>query len=489
MRQYQQGAALIIVLALLSGSLMIGISGMNSALIDERLAGNYRASVQAQMNSDSMMSEIHSSIVEDLDENFNKLQRDVGEEKEKVYIWDEIAALLNFTSSLDNTKKLKVEVKVEGDNVIITTQDDGTNNNAVRQTVATYQRGSEGPGGGPGNGSNDSDGETIIPFSSAVTVCQNITLKGSAKITGGLVAGNNVVVDGNPAPPDSVFAGGEIIAPNWWRNQNGQVVENYQDSSDGYEFTETCDSLGILENDENGRSYFEAVAAALDVVGASEWLQEQERDYYFEENNDTFTFTGGRGNQDASTSYLGLPGSETSLSIDKDLKTGGRLKRLVVDGTVNLFVDGDFDLGGNTSLEISRDAVLNLYVSGKVTLSAGSELALGADNFIRQDNAGVERPAVSIYSAYQQTDSQSGITIGGSNNTYAAIYAPGSNVAIGGSGAIYGSLRAQNVEMFGSGSLEYAPELAGYKVGGSGDPSNSSPETGNGGGWQLVGWQ
>lgn len=81
--QKQQGAALIIVLVLLSVSLVIGMSGMNAALVDERLAGNYRASVQAQMNSDSMMSEIHSSMVGDLGENFNKLQSDMGEEKEK----------------------------------------------------------------------------------------------------------------------------------------------------------------------------------------------------------------------------------------------------------------------------------------------------------------------------------------------------------------------------------------------------------------------
>ncbi|CAM4018298.1 hypothetical protein VRRI112168_10925 [Vreelandella rituensis] len=57
MKNKQQGAALIIVLALLSGSLMIGISGMNSALIDERLAGNYRAAALAQMNAERAASE------------------------------------------------------------------------------------------------------------------------------------------------------------------------------------------------------------------------------------------------------------------------------------------------------------------------------------------------------------------------------------------------------------------------------------------------
>ncbi|AJY49407.1 pilus assembly PilX family protein [Halomonas sp. KO116] len=45
----QKGAALVIVMALLSGALMLGMSGMQSALIDERLAGNYRASTQANI--------------------------------------------------------------------------------------------------------------------------------------------------------------------------------------------------------------------------------------------------------------------------------------------------------------------------------------------------------------------------------------------------------------------------------------------------------
>lgn len=488
--KHQQGAALVIVMALLSGALMLGMSGMQSALIDERLAGNYRASVQAQMNSDSMMSEFRnysgssSDLLNDIYNTDCDGALDCYQDFEGV-----VLNHLNSVTRIETlAKAVDIRVNQEKGTITVITRDQGTNNNSVRETIATYRRGGdEEPGsGGGGNGDNSGD-EAVTPFSSAVTVCQNITFKGSPRITGGVLAGNNVVVDGNPAPPDSIFAGGEIIAPNWWRNQNGQAVANYQDSRDGYEFTETCDNLGILDKDENGRTFFEAIAAERDVVGAAQWLQEQGRDHYFEESDDAFTFTGGRNNQDASISYLGVPGIETSLSINKDLRTSGRLQRLVVDGTVNLFVDGDFDLGGNTSLEISRDAVLNLYVSGKVTLSAGSELALGAENFMRQDSAGVERPAVSIYSSYQQAGSQSGVTIGGSNNTYAAIYAPGSNVDIGGSGALYGSLRAQNIEMFGSGRLEYVPELADYRVGTSGETSDVSP--GSGSGWSLVGWQ
>ena len=60
MKKQQQGAALIIVLVLLSVSLVIGMSGMNAALVDERLAGNYRAAAEAQMASEYAISEILS---------------------------------------------------------------------------------------------------------------------------------------------------------------------------------------------------------------------------------------------------------------------------------------------------------------------------------------------------------------------------------------------------------------------------------------------
>ncbi|MCE8039016.1 PilX N-terminal domain-containing pilus assembly protein [Halomonas sp. MCCC 1A11062] len=45
----QRGAALVVVLSLLAMSLMLGISGMQSSQIDERLAGNYRSSSLAMM--------------------------------------------------------------------------------------------------------------------------------------------------------------------------------------------------------------------------------------------------------------------------------------------------------------------------------------------------------------------------------------------------------------------------------------------------------
>ncbi|RDB42295.1 hypothetical protein DU490_13950 [Halomonas sp. DQ26W] len=53
----QRGAALVVVLAMLTMSLMLGLSGMQASLIDERLAGNYKASAEAQMNAELGASE------------------------------------------------------------------------------------------------------------------------------------------------------------------------------------------------------------------------------------------------------------------------------------------------------------------------------------------------------------------------------------------------------------------------------------------------
>jgi hypothetical protein len=53
----QRGAALVVVLSMLAMALMLGISGMQSSQIDERLAGNYRSSTVAMMAAEFGASE------------------------------------------------------------------------------------------------------------------------------------------------------------------------------------------------------------------------------------------------------------------------------------------------------------------------------------------------------------------------------------------------------------------------------------------------
>ncbi|MCL7942055.1 pilus assembly PilX N-terminal domain-containing protein [Halomonas sp. ATCH28] len=54
--KHQKGAALIVVLSLLTISLMVGLSSMQSSQIDERLAGNYKAQSVAQMGAEDAAS-------------------------------------------------------------------------------------------------------------------------------------------------------------------------------------------------------------------------------------------------------------------------------------------------------------------------------------------------------------------------------------------------------------------------------------------------
>lgn len=57
MESQQQGAVLVVVMALLASALMIGVVSMQSALVDERLASNYRAATLAQMRAEIAVSQ------------------------------------------------------------------------------------------------------------------------------------------------------------------------------------------------------------------------------------------------------------------------------------------------------------------------------------------------------------------------------------------------------------------------------------------------
>lgn len=52
----QKGAALLVVISLLMVSLMLGLTSIQSSMLDEQLAGNYKADVQAQMGAEEAAS-------------------------------------------------------------------------------------------------------------------------------------------------------------------------------------------------------------------------------------------------------------------------------------------------------------------------------------------------------------------------------------------------------------------------------------------------
>jgi len=92
----QKGAVLVVVLSLLTISLMVGLSSMQSSQIDERLSGNYRAQSDAQMAAEAVASYavgrlpgLNGSIFVD----FNP---------ESIFGWDDFSssAVVDFSSAV-----------------------------------------------------------------------------------------------------------------------------------------------------------------------------------------------------------------------------------------------------------------------------------------------------------------------------------------------------------------------------------------------------
>lgn len=86
--QKQKGAALVTVLAFLTGAMIVGVSGMQSSLIDERLAGNYRASVLAQMAAEDMAGYIVEGKLKNnkKKDGWNKVEKEEFPENQNVLL-------------------------------------------------------------------------------------------------------------------------------------------------------------------------------------------------------------------------------------------------------------------------------------------------------------------------------------------------------------------------------------------------------------------
>ncbi|MCA8866752.1 MULTISPECIES: PilX N-terminal domain-containing pilus assembly protein [unclassified Halomonas] len=260
----QQGAALVIVMALLAGALMLGMSGMQSALIDERLAGNYRASVQAQMTAESTSSSLadfqnserRSEYLSSLfnDDEFaaiGDIKSLRGRELEELL---DVDALDDFFKQLlpSNYEELSQEEqtevrnalmknfvlefeRLEKDKIAISAQDDGLRRSARGQSRLIYAFG-EGNSGSPApfqhsivgcEGVSSGGGSTIssyrssegdwsgqpgsfsendIPLIRTTSDNANVVLGGNEKIHGGIEALGSVTLSGSSQVFGSIMA-------------------------------------------------------------------------------------------------------------------------------------------------------------------------------------------------------------------------------------------------------------------------------------------
>jgi hypothetical protein len=167
---------------------------------------------------------------------------------------------------------------------------------------------------------------------------------------------------------------------------------------------------------------------------------------------------------------------------DFDLGQNGTLE--ISGGDVVLMVDGDMNIGGNTSITIAPGSSLTVILTGRFDLQGS--VAINDKNPI--DSSG--KIPFALFSSYADTSTKGnsdGVQLRGNTDMTAVIYAPKSNVSVSGSGDLFGQLRGKTAEATGAGGIHYDVALEEFGV---------DTESGGGGGkeepkinvdtWNLI---
>jgi len=158
-------------------------------------------------------------------------------------------------------------------------------------------------------------------------------------------------------------------------------------------------------------------------------------------------------------------GSEnTQIFKVADFKLSSDAIMNVTGGDVILFVDGSFSMAGNSKLNIAAESSLTVIITGKFSVAGSAQIIAEQEGL-----TATGQPAMSLFSSF---DGVNGVSITGSSDIYAAIYAPLTDVKVVGSGAIMGSVRAKNVTVSGGGGIHFDSALT-NAVNGSFTSNNS----------------
>ncbi|RAR58223.1 PilX-like prepilin protein [Onishia taeanensis] len=551
MKSKQKGAALIVVLSMLTASLMLGLTSMQSSMIDERLAGNYKAAAQAQMAAEEALSQGWKQLkdgeivpewlpvsdfsiadIEDMDWDAMNSGSDGGCIAPMSCFYQYIEAeeggkyIVAMGSVLDGgmAKSAPVIARVvnegggdDGKGVVGCEaislgggpQIDSYNSsfgaygesvnvdgqsfvNSQRQeaVVKTIAEGSSISlsGNSPIYGRVEVPGDLSLnsgtPVYGSVVVDGSVDMNGSiygslvagggiafgsaSTMEGDVTAGGNVVIGSTGNPPSSINAAGSVSYPDWWKWDDAKMAlaDQYLESQSlsvpkVYNDSSACDTIGVTSQGGGPGKLFDDAWGSSGILSTSSWFDQQGCVYCYSTKGGRFSFSGGSGNKDASTTQLGTQGEKTYIRIDQDVTTGGRLSQLLVKGDVTMVVDGDFDLGNNTQLVVDEGATLTILVTGKAKLGGGSSL-LSSSAFVRDVDGEGKRAAVALYSSYGEyggNPNSAGVTVSGANSSFVDIVAPNTDVVVTGSGSIFGAVRAGQIDMRGSGDIHFDEAL------------------------------
>lgn len=440
--QKQEGAALVLVLVFMSASLMLGLSALQGSLVNERLAGNYRASVISHMRAEATAAEMFADI--------SAFSTASGGALGACPSWVEldaaasgalsgsclkngdegVACLLDVSGSLCDSPSGKYIVSIG-------TVIDASNDLIAESTPLMV-------------------GVTLgYYFDDAIVGCDSVHLSGGAGVTGGVVSGGDVTISGGVYPPDSIAAQGVVNYPGWWDGNStyAPLTQNFSNgvplpSCDPHNLNAQIADLHYLPSNGNITvGNYPIVNSVLTPAGLTAF------DQTWNVQADVTLATASMADAPNLPSF---PDGEKVSVIRTGSFTSHNGSITVSGGNVVLFVDGDLILGagGNEGLIIEPGSTLTVIVTGKTNFM--SSLQTASLPLVTND-----RPTFALYSTREDVNpgssganpGNSGVVVDGSTKALANIYAPGSNVSIVGSGGVKGTVRGKNIDVRGAGTI------------------------------------
>ncbi len=165
---------------------------------------------------------------------------------------------------------------------------------------------------------------------------------------------------------------------------------------------------------------------------------------------------------------------ERNVIMVDNVSVKGHIK-IADNSHVVWFIKGDFEMGGQSTLTIPDGSSLMIIIQGTFEVGGGGEIYTPDVGLTNPDKL----PVLSIFSDYVGD----GIAIqGGTEDIYAAVYAPKTDVTVTSSADFMGAILGKTVSITGSGAFHYDTYLGESVVG-------PDPDVSSTGKFQFLGFQ
>lgn len=497
----ERGAALIVVLSLLTISLVVGLMSMQSSQIDERLAGNYRAAAEAQMGAEKAAAfgweEVKNenktpADIDNMQKEGNTVEFDPNEEVKVYELWSQLAdSQVGKDAECESPIKCRYGysiIKSDYYIVAIGVVVPGAESSPIAISGPVMVKLKSKPEVTIGPAITSCSGEGL-EISDNVTVKKgDVIAKGDVEIEEGSIEKGNVIAIGDVEIKEGSFVSGDVIAGGKVElDDDGKVggeVEEYSSKSDILKKAPYCKKN--FKGFENSKGKKVALKDAVkDLVKDLHYSGKVESDDKKEWTLDSEGLKNSSEKVKAAAESAWWDGDNFPVVYLKEFKKEkGSLR---VTGDVVLLVEEELELGDDDdfSLIVEPEASLTVIVEkdGKVEVGFGSET---------RTEPGLNSKGKLPFSILAVGNGGDDIEIDIGKNTELAltIFAPFREVEVdgeGGSSKLYGSIVAGKLEIEGDdddkNGLVIESDREDSWGGGSGSPDGDRPFEG------INGWQ